>query len=75
VATCFALVFFFKINKYNCNFLKQGNHGLKKKKKKLCYAMLYRLPILFLKLRYAFFFIKKKKKRKLKRNSLSLFVS
>jgi hypothetical protein len=33
-----------------------------KKKKKLCYAMLYRLPILFLKLRYAFFFIKKKRK-------------
>jgi hypothetical protein len=41
VATCFALVFFFKINKYNCNFLKQGNHGLKNKKKKtmLCYAL------------------------------------
>ena len=29
---------------------------------KLRYAMLYRLPILFLKLRYAFFFIKKKRK-------------
>jgi len=43
-----------------------------KKKKKLCYAMLYRLPILFLKLRYAFFFIKKKKKEAQKELSLPL---